>query len=84
MEKMNSQRLTIGQLIDELSQFNPCAYVVTDNFDDEIKLDLSWTNIVDGETYGSRDIAKEKREASYVTIGFIVNGVRDNNLPNEL
>lgn len=81
---MNSQRLTVGQMIDELSQFNPCAYVVTDNFDDEIKLEMSWTNTVDSETSGSRDIAKEKREAKYVTIGFVVNGVRYDNLPNEL
>lgn len=84
MEKMNSQRLTVKQMIDELSKFNPDAFVVTYNFDDNVELDLSWTNGLEYVTKLPRDIDKEKREAKYVTIGFVVNGVRDDNLSNEL
>lgn len=71
---MNSHRLTVGQLIDELSKFNPNAYIITDNFYDNVELDLSWTNGLDCETKVPRDIDKEKREATHVTIDFIVNG----------
>ena len=70
---MNTQRLTVGQLIDELSKFNPNAFIVTDNFNDKVELDLSWSNGLDYETKLPRDIDKEKREATHVTIDFIVN-----------
>lgn len=73
---MNSERLTIGQLIDELSKFNPNAYVITDNFNDKVELDLSWSNENSGDYGGPRDIALEKREATHVSIDFIVNGDR--------
>lgn len=71
---MNSKRLTVRQLIDELSKFNPDAYIVTDNFDDNVELDLSWSNGLEYVTKLPRDIDKEKREATHVTIDFIVNG----------
>ena len=71
---MNTQRLTVKELIDELSQFNPDAFIVTDNFNDEVKLDLSWTNKNGGDYGGPRDIAVEKLEATHVSIDFIVNG----------
>lgn len=81
---MNSERLTIGQLIDELSKFNPNAYVITDNFNDSIELDLSWSNENDGDYDGPRDIDAEKREATHVSIDFIVNGDRYRGVFDEL
>ena len=81
---MNSERLTIGQLIDELSKFNPNAYVITDNFNDKVELDLSWSNENDGDYGGPRDIALEKREATHVSIEFIVNGNRYRGLFDEV
>lgn len=73
---MNTERLTIGQLIDELSKFNPNAYVITDNFNDNVELDLSWSSENGGDYGGPRDINAEKREATHVSIDFIVNGDR--------
>ena len=71
---MNSTRLTVRELINELSQFNPDAFIVTDNFDDIVKLHLSWSNEnIGGDYDGPRDIAVEKEEATHVTIDFIVN-----------
>lgn len=68
------KRLTVKKLIKELSKFNPNAYVVTDNFDDMVELDLSWVNKNGGENAEPRDIDLEKREATHVSIDFIVNG----------
>ena len=68
------KRLTVKKLIKELSKFNPNAYVVTDNFDDMVELDLSWVNKNGAENVEPRDIDLEKREATYVSIDFIVNG----------
>lgn len=73
---MNLERLTVGQLIDELSKFNHNAYVITDNFDDNVELDLSWSVGSEYENEGPRNIDKEKREATHVSIDFIVNGDR--------
>ena len=81
---MNSERLTIGQLIDELSKFNPNAYVITDNFNDKVELDLSWSNENGGDYGGPRDIELEKREATHVSIDFIVNGDRYRGVFDEL
>ena len=81
---MNTQRLTIGQLIDELSKFNPNAYVITDSFNDKVELDLSWSNERGGDYGGPRDIDAEKREATHVSIDFIVNGDRYRGLFDEL
>jgi hypothetical protein len=81
---MNSNRLTIGQLIDELSKFNPNAYVIIDNFNDSIELDLSWSNENGGDYGGPRDIDAEKREATHVSIDFIVNGDRYRGLFDEI
>ena len=78
------ERLTIGQLIDELSKFNPNAYVITDNFNDKVELDLSWSNENGGDYGGPRDIALEKREATHVSIDFIVNGDRYRGVFDEL
>ena len=68
------KRLTVKKLIKELSKFNPNAYIVIDNFDDMVELDLSWANKNGGENVEPRDIDLEKREAAYVSIDFIVNG----------
>lgn len=68
------KRLTVKKLIKELSKFNPNAYVVTDNFDDMVELDLSWVNKNGDENVEPRDIDLEKREATHVSINFIVNG----------
>lgn len=81
---MNTQRLTVGQLIDELSKFNPNAYVITDNFNDNIELDLSWSSKNCDDYGGPRDIALEKREATHVSIDFIVNGDRYRGVFDEL
>lgn len=71
---MNSTRLTVRELINELSQFNPNAFIVTDNFDDIVKLHLSWSNEnIGGDYAGPRDIAVEKEEATHVTIDLIAN-----------
>lgn len=71
---MNSKRLTIRELIYELSQFNPGAFIVTDNFDDIVKMHLSWSNEnIGGDYAGPRDIAVEKEEATHVTIDLIAN-----------
>lgn len=68
------KRLTVKKLIKELNKFNPNAYVVTDNFDDMVELDLSWVNKNGAENIEPRDIDLEKREATHVSINFIVNG----------
>lgn len=68
------KRLTVRELINELSHFNPDAFIVTDNFDDIVKLDLSWSSENIGECDGPRDIVVEKEEATHVTVDFIVNG----------
>lgn len=68
------KRLTIRELINELKQFNPDAYIITNNFDDVVKLHLSWSNENNGEYDGPRDIADEKENATHVTVDFIVNG----------
>lgn len=68
------KRLTVKKLIKELSKFNPNAYVITDNFDDMVELDLSWVNKNGEENVEPRDIDLEKREATHVSINFIVNG----------
>lgn len=81
---MNLERLTVGQLIDELSKFNPNAYVITDNFDDKVELDLSWSSENCGEYDEPRDIDAEKREATHVSIDFIVNGDRYRGLFDEI
>jgi hypothetical protein len=79
---MNTRRLTVKELINELNQFNPDAFIVTDNFDDEVELDLSWTNKNGGDYDGPRDIAEEKREATHVSIEFIVNSNCSDNYKN--
>lgn len=79
---MNTQRLTVKELIDELSHFNRDAFIVTDNFDDNVELDLSWTNKNGGDYGGPRDIALEKQEATHVSIDFIVNSNCSDNYKN--
>jgi hypothetical protein len=74
--------LTVKELINELNQFNPDAFIVTDNFDDDVELDLSWTNKNGGDYGGPRDIIEEKREATHVSIEFIVNDNCSDNYKN--
>ena len=71
---MNLERLTVGQLINELSKFNPDAYIIEDNYDDNIEAHFSWSVGSEYENEGPRNIDKEKREATHVSIDFIVNG----------
>ena len=80
---MNTQKLTIKELINELNHFNPGAVIVTDNFDDIVKLHLSWSNEnIGGDCADPRDIAVEKEEATHVSIDFIVNSDCSDNYKN--
>lgn len=80
---MNTQRLTVKELINELSHFNPDAFIVTDNFDDIVKLHLSWSNEnIGGDCNDPRDIAVEMEEATHVSIDFIVNDNCSDNYKN--
>lgn len=71
---MNLERLTVGQLINELSKFNPDAYIIEDNYDDSIEAHFSWSVAGEYENEGQRNIDKEKREATHMSICFVVNG----------
>ena len=71
---MNLERLTVGQLINELSKFNPDAYIIEDNYDDSIEAHFSWSVGGEYENEGPRNIDKEKREATHMSICFVVNG----------
>lgn len=71
---MNSVRLTVGQLINELSKFNPDAYIIEDNFDDTLEAHFSWSNENGGDCCEPRDIDLEKRKATHMSICFVVNG----------
>lgn len=68
---MNSQRLTVGQLINELSKFNPDAYIIEDNFEDVLIPRFSWCKYMEGDKSGERDIDREKREATHISLHLI-------------
>ena len=53
-------------------------------FVDKVELDLSWSNENGGDYGGPRDIDEEKREATHVSIDFIVNGDRYRGVFDEL
>ena len=63
------EQLTVKKFIEELSKFNPDAVITDDNFDDILKPCFGWCNM-QGESSGERDIDKEKREATHISIHF--------------
>ena len=63
------KQLTVKKFIEELSKFNPDAVITDDNFDDILIPNFGWCNM-QGESSGERDIDREKREATHISIHF--------------
>lgn len=63
------EQLTVKKFIEELSKFNPDAVITDDNFDDILIPNFGWCNM-QGESSGERDIDREKREATHISIHF--------------
>ena len=63
------EQLTVKKFIEELSKFNPDAVITDDNFDDILMPSFGWCNM-QGESSGERDIDREKREATHISIHF--------------
>ena len=64
------EQLTVKKFIEELSKFNPDAIITDDNFDDILIPSFGWCKYMEGESSGERDIDKEKREATHISIHF--------------
>jgi hypothetical protein len=64
------KQLTVQELIDELSKFNPNAYIINDNFEDVLMPRFGWCNM-EGDKSGERDIDREKREATYISLHLV-------------
>lgn len=65
------KQLTVQELIDELSKFNPNAIITNDNFEDVLMPRFSWCKYMEGDKSGERDIDREKREATYISLHLI-------------
>ena len=63
------EQLTVKKFIEELSKFNLDAVITDYNFDDILMPSFGWCNM-QGESSGDRDIDKEKREATHISIHF--------------
>lgn len=63
------EQLTVKKFIEELSKFNSDAVIIDDNFYDILKPSFGWCNM-EGESSGERDIDREKREATHISIHF--------------
>lgn len=63
------EQLTVKKFIEELGKFNPDAIITDDNFYDILKPSFGWCNM-EGESSGERDIDREKREATHISIHF--------------
>lgn len=63
------EQLTVKKFIEELSKFNPDAIVVDYNLDDILKPGFGWWSM-DGDSSGKREIDREKREATHISIHF--------------
>jgi hypothetical protein len=64
------EQLTVKKFIEELSKFNPDAIITNDNFDDILKPSFGWCKYMEGDSSGERDIDREKREATHISIHF--------------
>lgn len=64
------KQLTVQELIDELSKFNPNAFIINDNFEDVLMPRFGWCNM-EGEKSGDRDIDREKREATHISLHLV-------------
>ena len=64
------EQLTVKKFIEELSKFNPDAVITDDNFDDILMPSFGWCNM-QGESSGERDIDREKREATHISLHLI-------------
>lgn len=64
------EQLTVKKFIEELSKFNPDAVITDDNFNDILKPSFGWCKYMEGESSGERDIDREKREATHISIHF--------------
>lgn len=79
------KQLTVQELIDELSKFNPNAVITNDNFEDVLMPRFSWCKYMEGDKSGERDIDREKREATYISLHLInkANSYYSDEIPHE-
>ena len=73
----------------DLKHLLNCQYIYMlrgweDSYGAKVELDLSWSSENCGEYDEPRDIDAEKREATHVSIDFIVNGDRYRGLFDEI
>lgn len=64
------EQLTVKKFIEELSKFNPDAVITDDNFEDILIPSFGWCKYMEGESSGERDIDREKRKATHISIHF--------------
>ena len=65
------EQLTVKKFIEELSKFNPDAVITNDNFEDVLIPRFSWCKYMEGDSSGERDIDREKREATHISLHLI-------------
>ena len=65
------EQLTVKKFIEELSKFNPDAIITDDNFDDILIPNFGWCKYMQGDSSGERDIDREKREATHISLHLI-------------
>lgn len=65
------KQLTVKKFIEELSKFNPDAVITNDNFEDVLIPRFSWCKYMEGDKSGDRDIDREKREATHISLHLI-------------
>ena len=65
------EQLTVKKFIEELSKFNPDAIITDDNFDDILIPKFSWCKYMEGDKSGERDIDREKKEATHISLHLI-------------
>ena len=65
------EQLTVKKFIEELSKFNPDAIITDDNFDDILIPNFGWCKYMQGDSSGERDIDREKREATHISLRLI-------------
>lgn len=64
------EQLTVKKFIEELSKFNPDAIITDYNFDDILMPSFGWCKYMQGDSSGERDIDREKRDATHISIHF--------------
>ena len=79
------EQLTVKKFIEELSKFNPNAIITNDNFEDVLMPRFSWCKYMEGDKSGERDIDREKREATHISLHLInkINNYYSNEMPHE-